>query len=415
MPSRTATPDSSQEYVLRIARLEAALREKSAELDALLDLIPVGIGIALDPECRQIRVNRAFASVLGLAASQNASKTASDDERPTNFCVVDTSGRPVPDERLPMQISAREGCEVHDVELDVVHEDGRVVRLLEYAAPLFDEQGRPRGCVGAFIDITDRMAAENVARGQLSEMAHTDRLTTAGEMMSGLAHEINQPLSAAKNFARVCLRLMEGKPHVAVGEVKPLVEKIADQTTRAIEIIERVTSFVRRGPLAPGPVDVNATVEAVLALTAAGFGSTRPDVSHVPVRADLATALPSVVADRIQVEQVLVNLIRNAIEATREAGSTAPVVVQTNAIKGGVEITVIDEGPGVDTESAGKVFQPFFTTKSEGMGLGLAISQTIIEHHGGRLWVEANSPTGAIFRFTLPASTSAAGLSAPEP
>ena len=144
----------------RLARANRELRHRVTELETLLAVIPVGIGIALDPECRTVQVNPAFATTLGLARGQNASMTAPDGERPSGFRLLDMNGREVPGHELPLQVAAREGRAVSDVELDIVHDDGRIVRLLEYAAPLLDEHGRSRGAVGAFVDVTDRRRAE---------------------------------------------------------------------------------------------------------------------------------------------------------------------------------------------------------------------------------------------------------------
>jgi signal transduction histidine kinase/DNA-binding response OmpR family regulator len=151
----------------RLADANRELRRHLLEQQTLLDVLPVGIGIATDRECRDIRINRAFAATLGLPAAANASKTAPADNRPTNFRVLTPGGVEIPDEQLPMQVAAREGREVNDVEVDIVHNDGRVVRLLEYAAPLFDEQGAPRGAIGAFVDVTaSHRARRTLARSE---------------------------------------------------------------------------------------------------------------------------------------------------------------------------------------------------------------------------------------------------------
>ena len=144
----------------RLARANRELRDRVTELETLLAVIPVGIGIALDPECRNVQVNPAFATTLGLSTGQNASMTAPDSERPTSFRVLDMNGRELSGDELPLQVAAREGRTVNDLELDIVHDDGRIVRLLEYTAPLFDEHGRSRGAVGAFVDVTERRRAE---------------------------------------------------------------------------------------------------------------------------------------------------------------------------------------------------------------------------------------------------------------
>jgi PAS domain S-box-containing protein len=162
----------------QLAQLNRQLRRRVAEQETLLDVLPIGIGIAHDRECRDIRINRAFAAVLGLRPDANASKTAPPGERPTNFRVVAPDGVEMPDDQLPLQVAAREGIEVGGVQFDVVHDDGRVVRLLEYAAPLFDEQGMPAGAVGAFVDVTaSHHAQQQLAR---SEERHRRIFETAG-------------------------------------------------------------------------------------------------------------------------------------------------------------------------------------------------------------------------------------------
>ncbi|HYH46609.1 MAG TPA: GAF domain-containing protein, partial [Thermoanaerobaculia bacterium] len=179
-----------------LAALNRQLHERAAELETLLNVIPVGIGVALDPACSRIQVNPAFAGVLGLSSGDNASKTAPSGERPRGFRVVGDDGREIPDDQLPMQVAAREGREIRGIEFDIVHADGRVVRLLEYAAPLFDEAGQPRGCVGAFVDITDRRRVE--AR---------DRFLVALD-------DAIRPLTAADAIMAACTELL-GK-HLAV-------------------------------------------------------------------------------------------------------------------------------------------------------------------------------------------------------
>lgn len=385
-----------------VARLQAALHDRASELETLLDVIPVGIGVALDPECKHIRVNSGFARVLGLDKSQNASKTADGDARPTNFICVDLQGKPIPDDQLPMQIAAREGVELRDLEIDVVHEDGRIIRLLEYAAPLLDAHGQPRGAVGAFVDITERRSAEEGERRRLAEIAHVSRLSTLGEMISGLAHEINQPLAAASNFARACHRWPQTSGEPLPAEVGRLVQNILAQTERAGEIVKRLTTFVKKGSSAPTYVDANALVQDVIALTKSCFYPAMQQESNTPLLAVLAPQLPKVSVDSIQIEQVLVNLIRNAIEATQEARSAAPVIVRTERLSDAIKISVSDGGIGVASAEASELFEPFFTTKPAGLGLGLSISRSIVENHGGRLWVEANADCGSTFSFTLP-------------
>ncbi|TDU66108.1 PAS domain S-box-containing protein [Prosthecobacter fusiformis] len=181
---------------MEMARLNLESRSRVAELETLLDVLPVGIGIALDRECRKIRVNTAFAQVLGLERDGNASKTAPEEERPANFQIIDDTGRELSGEELPMQTAAREGKVIRDLELNIVHADGRWIRLLEYAAPLFDDQGQPRGSVGAFVDITERMLAE-ARQGFLVRLDDAVRpLSNAAEIVATSARLLGEHLRA---------------------------------------------------------------------------------------------------------------------------------------------------------------------------------------------------------------------------
>lgn len=187
-----------------MSRLNLESRSRLAELETLLDVLPIGIAIALDPECKKIRVNRAFAKVLGLTPEMNASKTAPEEERPQNFRILDDEGQEIPGEELPMQLAARLGTEIRDLEFNLVHTDGRTVRLLEYAAPLFDEQGSPRGSVGAFVDITDQLqeAARQRFLVRLDDAVRP--LGNAEEIVATSARLLGEHLKADRcNYAEV--------------------------------------------------------------------------------------------------------------------------------------------------------------------------------------------------------------------
>ena len=187
-----------------MSRLNLESRSRLAELETLLDVLPIGIGIALDRECKNIRVNRAFAHVLGLAPEMNASKTAPEEERPQNFLILDDQGREVPGEELPMQLAARLGTEIRDLEFNLVHADGRTLRLLEYAAPLFDEHGRPRGSVGAFVDITEKMLQEKHQRFLIQLDDSVRPLSNAEEIVAASARLLGQHLKADRcNYAEL--------------------------------------------------------------------------------------------------------------------------------------------------------------------------------------------------------------------
>jgi two-component system sensor kinase FixL len=249
-------------------------------------------------------------------------------------------------------------------------------------------------------DVSDRKRAQEKARQHLAELAHMMRLRMMGELMSEVSHEINQPLYAISNFAAASLnRLHSPQAGSAPSEVTGWLEQIAAQATRAGEIIRRIGRFVRKSPAKLVTADVNEIVKSVIDLL-----SVDGRLDAVDLRLDLADDAPPVCVDRIQVEQVLVNLLRNALEAmANNPAAHRQLGVRTKRHSSEyVEVVVSDNGPGLPPEQLNRLFEPFFTTKSEGMGMGLSISHSIIEAHGGRLEVLANPDRGLTFHFTLP-------------
>lgn len=243
----------------------------------------------------------------------------------------------------------------------------------------------------------ERARSEERARQQLAQLAHVARLATMGEMASGLAHELNQPLCAIVNFTEACLELINNKT-AEPAELQRAIGEVAKQAERAGQVIRRLRDFVRRREPQRVPVDLNAVVRDVVALT-------EVEVRHseTRVRLWLTKRLPRVLADPIQIQQVLVNLVRNALDAMKDTEvSRKLVTIQTSRRNGAVEITVADNGPGIPEELRGRLFEPFFSTKPEGMGMGLSISRSILEVHEGRIWVSPGRSGGAKFRFSLP-------------
>jgi two-component system sensor kinase FixL len=253
------------------------------------------------------------------------------------------------------------------------------------------------------VDLTQRRRAEQRDRERLAELAHVGRLSTVGEMISGLAHEINQPLAAACNYARACARFANSGEGATVEQIAELVDKTLAQTERANQIVSRMCAFVRKGTPTRTAVDMNQVVRDVISLTipAAWQRSSAPDRVTIQVHAD--KSLPSAWGDRVQIEQVLVNLVRNAIDAMQGCDSAArQLEITTSFANDGVTVVVADSGSGVAAEHLARVFDPFFTTKSDGIGLGLSLSRSIIEAHNGRLWHEPGTRGGARFAFWLP-------------
>ena len=249
---------------------------------------------------------------------------------------------------------------------------------------------------GFIRDLTEQQLTENRLKELQSEVTHMSRYTALGEMASTLAHEINQPLTAISNYLKGCQRLLAGVDSAAVPVLRDALGKAADQALRAGQIIRRLREFVARGESEPRAENLAKLIED--ASTLALIGARENGVS-VSFRLDPGVEL--VFADRIQIQQVLVNLIRNAIESMADMPGDRRLEVATTASGQAVEIAVSDTGPGLAPEIARHLFQPFMTTKRKGMGLGLSICRTIVEAHGGKIWVEDRAGGGTIFRFTL--------------
>lgn len=251
---------------------------------------------------------------------------------------------------------------------------------------------------GFIRDLTERQQTEARLQELQSELVHISRLTAMGEMASTLAHELNQPLSAIANYVKGSHRLLTGRADPEAERLRGALEKASEQALRAGEIIRRLREFVARGETEMRTESLSKLVEEASALALVGAKQ-----HEVRVRYDLDPKADLVYADKVQIQQVLLNLLRNAIEAMAESDSPLrELSVATKAVDGEtVEASVADTGPGISPDVAAQLFQPFVTTKRQGMGVGLSISRAIIEAHGGSLWAEPNPRGGTIFRFTV--------------
>ncbi|HEX9904941.1 MAG TPA: PAS domain S-box protein [Propylenella sp.] len=258
--------------------------------------------------------------------------------------------------------------------------------------------GDRRYFTGFIRDLSERQQTEARLQELQSELVHISRLTAMGEMASALAHELNQPLSAIANYLKGSRRLLATGADPDTQRLGEALDKAAEQALRAGEIIRRLRDFVARGETEMQVENLTKLVEEASALALVGAKQ-----HGVRVRFNLSPQADFVFADKVQIQQVLLNLIRNAIEAMTEAGSPRrDLVVTTRPVDGNiVEVSVADTGPGIAPQIAAQLFQPFITTKRTGMGVGLSISRTILEAHGGQLWVEENPGGGAVFRFTV--------------
>jgi len=259
---------------------------------------------------------------------------------------------------------------------------------------------------GFIRDISERRQAENELRAiernlqmTQAELARVSRLTTMGELAASIAHEVNQPLTAVINNGSACLRLLANR-NLEPEVLRRALEGIVADGTRASAVLARIRAFIKKETAEKNPVDINEVIQEVLVLAGREL-----DENQVLLNLQLTTGLPFVLADRVQLQQVLLNLIMNSIEALTPVTDRPRLVWVQSRIdeSGDVLVAVSDSGTGFDLE-VDRVFTPFFTTKTKGMGMGLSISRSLVESHGGRLWATPNSPHGAIFSFTLPAT-----------
>jgi PAS domain S-box-containing protein len=256
----------------------------------------------------------------------------------------------------------------------------------------------------AIVDITERRKLESQARRLLVESAHAARLSTVGEMISGLAHEINQPLAAASNYLRGCIRLVQTGRELKNEDLIHWMDLAAVQTTRACEIVNRLGAFVKKGESHLVSTNLNQLIEQALSFSITTFDPGREATSDaVTVQPQLDAKLPLVKVDRVQIQQVLSNLIRNAIEAMRETPADRRILkIKSEQVDNEVKVSVSDSGTGISADHLQRLFEAFFTTKETGIGLGLAISRSIIEQHLGQLSVSSIVGQGTTFTFTLP-------------
>jgi signal transduction histidine kinase len=285
-----------------------------------------------------------------------------------------------------------------DVEFRIVKPDGTVRHIHGIGHPVLGASGQLVQVLGTMVDVTERKRAEKArdrVRHLEADLAHTIRVSTMGELTASLAHEIKQPIGAAVTNAQSCLRLIDrDKPDLP--EAREAASEMIKDARRAADIIDRVRSLFQKGSSQLETVDLNQVIEEMVIMI--GEEANRHALT---VRTELAQGLPSVMADRVQLQQALMNLMLNAIEAMQDTTGELSIKSQLGE-DGKVLISVSDTGVGLPIENLENIFNAFFTTKPRGTGLGLAITRSVIQSHGGHIWATANSGGGATFRFTLP-------------
>jgi len=284
-----------------------------------------------------------------------------------------------------------------DVEFRSMKPDGTVKHIHGIGHPVLSATGELVQVLGTMVDVTERKRAEEVRdrlRQLEADLAHIDRVSTLGEMAASLAHEIKQPIAAAITSANSCIEWLAHEPP-NLDRARAAAARIDKYGNRAAEIIDRIRSFYKKSPPQRELVDVNGIIQEMLTLL-----KCEADRYSVVMRAKLSAELPKIMADPVQLQQVFMNLMLNAIEAMKDSGGE--LTVKSELQEGQLQFSVNDTGVGLPAEKMNEIFSAFFTTKPQGSGMGLAISRSIVESHGGHLWASANSGAGATFHFSLP-------------
>jgi PAS domain S-box-containing protein len=296
--------------------------------------------------------------------------------------------------------------EKSDYEIDyrIVVPDGNLKYIQTVGHPVFSATGDLVQFVGSATDVTERKQADEERerlRQAQADLAHLSRVTTMGELTASLAHEIRQPIAAALTNAKTSLRWL-ARDNPDLEEAREASSRMIQDVTRAAAIINRISMLFKKGALQRELVDVNELIQEMILLL-----RSEADPYLISFRADLAEDLPKVMADRVQLQQVFMNLMLNGIDAMKATPNGGKLTIKSEAGEGRLLISVSDTGVGLSPEQADQIFRAFFTTKENGTGMGLPISRSIIESHGGRLWVACNSGSGATFHFTLPVTAAA--------
>jgi NO-binding membrane sensor protein with MHYT domain/signal transduction histidine kinase len=299
-------------------------------------------------------------------------------------------------------------CERADFELDyrTVHPSGAIRYIHALGHPVLNPSGDLVEFVGTSIDMTERKRAEAKAREierryreVETALAHANRVATMGQLTASIAHEITQPITATVFDAEAGLLWLAAQP-ANLEEVRQILTRIVGSGNRAGEVIGRIRALIKKAPLRKERLEINGAIREVIELTRG-----EAQKNGVAVRTQLADGLPLIQGDRVQLQQVILNLIVNAVQAMSSAGDGARDLLVSTGTAGSdrVLVAVRDSGPGLPPSSAERLFEAFYTTKADGMGMGLSICRSMIEAHGGRLWASANEPRGAVFQFTVPA------------
>ncbi|MBZ2207654.1 two-component system sensor histidine kinase NtrB [Massilia soli] len=376
-------------HVTRRLAAEGALRQQMAFRTAMENSMITGLR-ARDLEGRITYVNPAFCRMVGLTEAELIGRAP-----PMQYWAPEAMGEY--QQRLAEVLS---GHVTPQFETVFQRSDGQRIPVLIFESPLIGNDGQHTGWMGSILDISERKHAEELNRQQQEKLQASSRLATMGEISSMLAHELNQPLAAISSYTSGALNMLSGGGQaVDADTLRPALEQAGLQAKRAGQIIRSVHQFVRKRDPDRQLVDITGVIEGVRGLM--DLQARRVFVS-LQVHADVA--LPPVRADRLMLEQVLLNLTRNSVEAMQDSAPERRILrIEARALNGQVEVSVIDNGHGIPDDVSARLYSPFFSTKAEGMGMGLSICRTAIEFHGGTLGHRPNPGGGTVFTFALPA------------
>ncbi len=382
-----------------VRRAEAELRENQArlsrqvvEFETLFREVPVGLAVARDPDCHYIRVNPAFAELLGIPPDMDLSKTGLE-AAPLPFHVFQ-DGREIAAEDFPMQVSVRDGRPVRGFELDIVREDGQTVVEYGNAVPLFDDDGKVRGGIGVFLDLTERKRAEQALRQSEGELRRANQ--ELEQFAYAAAHDLQEPLRTVSIYVEMLQRRYQGRLDEEVDE---WMAHCRDGAQHMAVLIRDLLNYARATSTPEAcqtPVDLNEIARNALAALRTTVEETCAEVVIEP--------LPALAVEPVRFQQIFQNLIGNALKY-RQPGRRPEVRVSAQRSDGEWIFSVSDNGMGIEPQYHTTVFEMFkrlHGREQSGTGLGLTICQKIVERHGGRIWVESEAGVGATFRFSLP-------------
>jgi two-component system sensor kinase FixL len=369
------------------AKFQQQLRERDDELRLTFQNAPTAI-ITFDMQGQFLSVNESACELFGYTEQEL---------RGVSYKEITHEEDAAQSDQL-LQQCARGDLKTYTYETRYVHKDSHVIHGRVHNATVCGPDGRPSILVAQVEDLTRRRKAEQEAREHRERLAHVDRVSLLGEMAAGIAHEINQPLTAISNYADAARRRVLADSADPAKLLKSL-EKVSEQAHRAGEVIRRLRALVKKGTSQRDDANVNDLLRDSVNLAAVDAR-----IHDVNIEVDFYPGKLKVFVDHIQIQQVILNLLRNAVDATESDPGQDRTVRATTAIVDNelVEVSVEDRGVGVTDAEGEKLFSPFFTTKKAGMGMGLSISHSIINAHGGHLWFTRNTERGTTFHFTLP-------------